>query len=265
MLNLKLTLEYDGSKFYGWQYQPRLRTVQGEVERALEVLLREKVHVNVAGRTDAGVHALGQICNFKTHVAVDPNTIPRSLNGILSHDVVVKRVEPVPLEFHARYDALSRQYCYVISRYPVAVGRGYAFFSKFPLDLELVKQASQHLLGEHNFRAFCSGATEDPHYLSFVEELAWEDHGDKIVMRIRANRFLRSMVRVIVGSLLQVGRGKMPPEDIAKILAQQNRVDAGATAKPHGLFLEKVFYAPDHIAPRRKARFAEAALAEAEE
>ena len=265
MPNFKLTLEYDGSKFYGWQYQPKMRTVQGEVERALEVLLREKTHINVAGRTDAGVHALGQVSNFKTNVEVDPEKLPRSLNGILPHDVVVKHAEVVPLEFHARYDALSRQYCYVISRYPVAVGRGYAFFSKFPLDLAAIRAASLYLMGEHNFRAFCSGATEDPHYLSFVEEIAWEDHGEKIIMRIRANRFLRSMVRVIVGSLLQVGRGKMPPEQIAEILAAQNRVAAGVTAPPHGLFLEKVFYAPDHIAPRRKARFAEPVLVEEEE
>jgi tRNA pseudouridine38-40 synthase len=265
MLNVKLTLEYDGGKFYGWQYQPKLRTVQGELERALEIFLREKVHAYVAGRTDTGVHALGQVSNFKTNIEVDPNTIPRSLNGILPHDVVVKHAELVPLEFHARYDALSRQYRYVISRYPVAVGRGYAYFSKFPLDLEAMKNASQHLLGEHNFRAFCSGATEDPHYLSNVEEIAWEDNGDKIYMSIRANRFLRSMVRVIVGSLLQVGRGKMAPDDIAKILAAQNRVAAGVTAPPHGLFLEKVFYAPDHIAPRRKMRFAEPVLVEEEE
>jgi len=264
MLNLKLTLEYDGSKFYGWQYQPKLRTVQSELERALEILLREKVHVNVAGRTDAGVHALGQVSNFITSIEVDPNTIPRSLNGILPHDVVVKAIEFVPLEFHARYDALSRQYRYVISRYPVAVGRGYTFFYKFPLDLAAIKQASLHLLGEHNFRAFCSSATEDPHYLSNVEEIAWEDHGDKIFMRIRANRFLRSMVRIIVGSLLQVGRGKMLPEEIAKILSEQKRIAAGMTAPPHGLFLEKVFYAPDHIAPRRKARFEEPLLVEEE-
>lgn len=263
--NIKLTLEYDGSKFYGWQYQPKMRTVQSELERALEIFLREKVHAFVAGRTDTGVHALGQVSNFKTSVAVNIETLPRSLNGILPHDVVVKHAEAVPLEFHARYDALSRQYRYVISRSPVAVGRGYAFFSKFPLDLEAMRHASQYLLGEHNFRSFCSGATDDPHYLSFVEEIAWEDDGDKIFMRIRANRFLRSMVRVIVGTLLQVGRGKMPPEEIAKILAEQKRMAAGITAPPHGLFLEKVFYAPDHIAPRRKLRFAEPALMEEEE
>ncbi len=264
MTNFKLTLEYDGSKFYGWQYQPKLRTVQGELERALEIFLREKVHVNVAGRTDAGVHALGQVSNFKTNVEADLHTIARALNGILPHDVVVKHVEAAPLEFHARYDALSRQYCYVISRYPVAVGRGYAFFNKFPLDLEVMQQASQHLLGEHNFRAFCSSATDDPHYLSFVESLEWEDRDEKIVMRIRANRFLRSMVRIIVGSLLEVGRGKMPPEQIARILAEQKRIAAGMTAPPHGLFLEKVFYAPDFIAPRRKARFEEPVLMEEE-
>ncbi len=244
MLNFKLTLEYDGSKFYGWQYQPQLRTVQSEVERALEVLLREKTHVNVAGRTDAGVHACGQVINFQTAAAIAPASLPRSLNGILSRDVVVKRAEIAPPHFHARFDALSRQYRYVLSRYPVAVGRGYAYFCKFPLALELMQQGARHLVGEHNFRAFCSSATEDPHYLSRVEAFEWRDSGEKISMRIRANRFLRGMVRIIVGTLIEVGRGRLAPEQVAVILERQQRVAAGMTAPPHGLFLEKVYYPP---------------------
>ncbi len=242
MPNAKLILEYDGSKFYGWQFQPQLRTVQGEVERALEVLLREKVRVNVAGRTDTGVHACGQVINFKTEVEIPTANLPRSLNGILSRDVVVKHAEMVPPDFHARFDAMSRQYRYVLSRYPVAVGRGYAYFCKFPLDVPVMQQAAQCLLGEHNFRAFCSTATEDPHYLSRVEEFEWKDNGEKIMMRIRANRFLRGMVRIIVGTLIEVGRGRMAPEQVGAILQQQQRVAAGMTASPHGLFLEKVYY-----------------------
>lgn len=244
MLNFKLILEYDGSKFYGWQFQPNLRTVQGEVERALQVLLREKIHVNVAGRTDTGVHALGQVINFTTNAEISPAVLPRSLNGILSRDVVVKRAELAPPDFHARFDAESRQYRYVLSRYPVAVGRGYAYFCKFALNVEAMRQASRHLLGEHNFRAFCSSATEDPHYLSRVEAFEWKDDGEKILMRIRANRFLRGMVRIIVGTMIEVGRGRMAPEQVAAILQRQQRVAAGTTAPPHGLFLEKVHYPP---------------------
>ena len=244
MVNFKLTLEYDGSKFYGWQLQPKLRTVQGEVERALQILLRESVKVNVAGRTDTGVHACGQVINFHTNVEASPATMPRSLNGILPHDVVVKQAEIAPPEFHARFDALSRQYFYVISRHPVAVGRKYAFFCKFPLAVDVMQQASECLLGEHNFRAFCSSATEDPHYLSRVEAIEWKDKGDKIIMRIRANRFLRNMVRIIMGTLLDVGRGKLGVDDVLRILEQQQRDAAGWTAPPHALFLEKVFYPP---------------------
>lgn len=242
MSNIKLLLEYDGSNFCGWQLQPKMRTVQGEVERALKILLREDIRLYVAGRTDAGVHALGQVANFHTTIAADTLLMPRKLNGILPHDVVVKHAEIVPEGFHARFDAVSRQYIYVLSRHPVAVGRGYAYFCKFPLALEQMKSAALHFLGEHNFRAFCCSSTEDPHYLSRVEMIQWEDNGDKILMRVRANRFLRNMVRIMAGTLINVGRGVLPASEIPVILAKQKRVDAGYTAPPHGLFLEKVIY-----------------------
>lgn len=257
MPNVKLVLEYDGSNFCGWQYQPKMRTVQGEVERALKILLKEKVGLYVAGRTDAGVHAYGQISNFYTTVAVDTQIMPRKLNGILPHDVVVKEAEIVPEAFHARYDAVSRQYVYVLSRHPVAVGRGYAYFCKFPLDLEEMKSAALHFLGEHNYRAFCCSSTEDPHYLSRVEMIQWEDNGEKILLRVRANRFLRNMVRIMVGTLINVGRGALPASEIPVILASQKRVEAGYTAPPHGLFLEKVLY------PESATSFARDALRDA--
>jgi len=242
MLNYKLTLEYDGSKFYGWQVQPKMRTVQGEVERALQILFRETIRVNVAGRTDSGVHALGQVINFRSTIEVPLNEIPRSLNGILSHDVVVKKVELAPENFHARFDARSRQYFYVLSKFPVAVGRHYAFFCKFPLEVAAMREASQHLLGEHDFRAFCDAGAEDPHYLSRIELLEWEETEERIKMIIRANRFLRSMVRIIVGTMIDVGRGKLTPAQVKEILDSRKRTEASFTAPPHGLFLEKVFY-----------------------
>jgi len=241
-VNLKLILEYDGSNFYGWQSQPNIRTVQGEVERALKILLREDIRVYVAGRTDTGVHALAQVINFHTQTDKKIEKLPRSLNGILPHDVVVKTVEVVPDEFHARFDAKSRQYFYVISRYPVAIGRRYAYYVKFPLDLDSMQAGAAHLLGEHNFRAFCYSRTEDPHYLCRVENIEWQDTGEKIIMRIRANRFLRNMVRIIVGTLLEVGQGKIAPDEVSNILQSQQRETSGTTAPPHGLFLEKVHY-----------------------
>ena len=242
IFNYKLTLEYDGSKFYGWQVQPGMRTVQGEFERALQVLFREPIRVNVAGRTDAGVHALGQVVNFRLTVELPLSEIPRSLNGILSHDVVVKKVELAPLDFHARRDAKSRQYFYMLSKMPVAVGRHYAFFCKFPLDVAAMREASQYLLGEHDFRAFCDAGTEDPHYLSRVELIEWEETEERIKLIIRANRFLRSMVRIIVGTMIDVGRGKLAPSQVKEILDSRRRTEASFTAPPHGLFLERVFY-----------------------
>jgi tRNA pseudouridine38-40 synthase len=240
--NYKLILEYDGSKFYGWQVQPGMRTVQGEVENALQILFRESIRVNVAGRTDAGVHALGQVINFRSAVELPLAGVPRSLNGILSHDVVVKKIELAPADFHARYDAKSRQYFYVLSKFPVAVGRHYAFFCKFPLDLAAMREASQYLLGEHDFRAFCDASTEDSHYLSRMELIEWEETEERIKLIIRANRFLRSMVRIIVGTMIDVGRGKLAPAQVKDILDSRRRSEASFTAPPHGLFLEKVFY-----------------------
>lgn len=242
IFNYKLILEYDGSKFYGWQVQPGMRTVQGEVENALQILFRESIRVNVAGRTDAGVHALGQVINFRTAVELPLAGMSRSLNGILSHDVVVKKVELAPADFHARHDAKSRQYFYVLSKFPVAVGRHYAFFCKFPLDVAAMREASQHLLGEHDFRAFCDASSEDPHYLSRMELIDWEETEERLKLIIRANRFLRSMVRIIVGTMIDVGRGKLTPPQVKDILDSRRRTEASFTAPPHGLFLEKVFY-----------------------
>ncbi len=242
LFNYKLTLEYDGSKFYGWQVQPGMRTVQSEVERALKILFREVIRVNVAGRTDSGVHALGQVINFHSAIELPLKDIPRSLNGILAHDVAVKIVELAPSAFHARHSAVSRQYFYVLSRFPVAVGRHYAFFCKFPLEVAAMREASLHLLGEHDFRAFCDTSTEDPHYLSRVELIEWEDTGERIKLIIRANRFLRSMVRIIVGTMIDVGRGKLTPPQVKEILESRKRTEASFTAPPHGLFLDRVFY-----------------------
>ncbi len=245
MPNYKLILEYDGSHFHGWQVQPGLRTVQGELEAAIATLTGEKVRVNCAGRTDRGVHALGQVVNFQLQESWSPERMLVGLNGITGRDVAVIAAEVVPDSFHARFDALARQYVYQICLRPLAVGRQYRFYCKFPLDLQAMKEASQCLLGEHAFEAFSQKSPDEKHYLSRVERVEWEDHDGLLTFRIRANRFLHHMVRLIVGTLIQVGRGKLTPEEFAKILADRNRNHIGFAAPPHGLFLERVFYPDD--------------------
>lgn len=245
MPTYKLTLEYDGTKFHGWQLQHKLRTVQAEVQKALAVLLRQDIQIQVAGRTDAGVHALGQVASFRCEQEVVAEVARRSLNGILPHDVVVKNVELVSDDFHPRFCAAARQYLYVLTRSPLAVYRHYAFFCKFALDFERMQRACPALLGEHDFRAFCEAGTDDLHFLSRVDYAAWEEQGERYLFRIRANRFLRSMVRIIVGTMIDIGRGRMEPESVAEILTRRERRRAGFTAPAVGLFLEKVFYDAD--------------------
>jgi len=242
MPTYKLTLEYDGTKFHGWQTQHKLRTVQGELEEALRTLLRQQLTVHAAGRTDTGVHALGQVVSFRSDQELEAATARRSLNGMLPRDIVVKGLEVAEGNFHARYSAIARQYLYVVSRVPVAVGRHLAFYCKFPLDLERLRRACPPLVGEHDFRAFCDADTEDPHYLCRVEFAQWEAAGERWMFRIRANRFLRSMVRIIVGTMIDIGRGRMEPEAINEILRGRERRHAGFTAPPLGLYLERVFY-----------------------
>lgn len=242
MRNIKLTLEYDGANFSGWQWQPRDRTVQGTLQHAIAKLLQETPKIYAAGRTDAGVHALGQVANFKTASALDLNSIRSGLNSYLPSDVVVLEAEEVGTDFHARYSAVKRVYRYVISKRFRAIGRNYSWFCKYDLDLEKIRQASRHLIGEHVFAAFCRESEEEPHYLSSVESLNWSETEDEVILQICANRFLHSMVRIIVGTMVDVGRGRLHPDQVKNILESRDRNRAGFSVPPQGLFLERVYY-----------------------
>ena len=242
MTNYKLLLEYDGSDFFGWQVQPGLRTVQGELERAIEVLVKEKVNLICAGRTDRGVHALGQVANFKAAREMEPGVVLRALNAITPKDIVVRQVEVVEDDFHARFSAVARQYIYYLSLRPIAIGRHYAFYFPHVLDFERMKEASSHLLGEHNFEAFSKKMPEEKHYRCDVEAVEWVEEDHRIGFRIRANRFVHHMVRIILGTLLQVGRGILSVDQFKAILDQGDRRHPGFKAPPHGLFLEKIYY-----------------------
>ena len=242
MRNIKLTLEYDGTKFFGWQYQPDARTVQGEIERSLKQLLQEEVSLIGSGRTDAGVHAFAQVANFHTANPLDTQKIRSGLNALLPHDVVVHEVEEVEADFHARYSAKAREYRYVISKVMRAVGRQYSWFFPEALDVTLMQRASQVLVGEHDFSSFCQTDFEGNHYLCTLERIQWTEFKDEIVLEVVANRFLHNMVRIIVGTMIDVGRGKVPSGQVQTIRDARDRRTAGRTVPAHGLFLVRVIY-----------------------
>ena len=242
MINLKLTIEFDGDGFSGWQRQPNVRTVQGEIEFSLQQFLQQPVKVVGAGRTDVGVHALGQVANVKVNTTLSLQKIKNSLNGILTPDVRIRDICEVPLEFNARFDAIAREYVYRITKRERAIGRQYMWYYKQPLAVEMMREATQVLHGQHDFRSFCKTKDEEDTYLCDLYKVIWWEDEEEIQFRIKANRFLHNMIRTIIGTAVEVGRGKMKPSEIANILANQNRGFAGPTAPAHGLCLKKVYY-----------------------
>jgi len=252
--NIKLTLEYDGSGFCGWQYQPGQRSVQGELESALGQLVQSKTTVIAAGRTDSGVHALGQVANFHTLSVLPAATFVRGANALLPPDVRVLAAAEVAESFNARYDALSRAYRYRISTRPRAVGRQYTWHLPRPLDLEAMAAGAAALLGEHDFVSFCQSGSGLEHHRCHVYAARWRREGDELIFEIRANRFVHNMVRIIVGTCVEIGCRARQPGAVAEILAARERSAAGRTAPAHGLFLLQIFYPPDiSIMPKEPA------------
>jgi tRNA pseudouridine38-40 synthase len=242
MRNIMLVLEYDGTDFVGWQIQPNGRSVQQELTRVLGELLQEDVNLIGAGRTDSGVHARGQAANFRTANAMPAETVLRALNGLLPPDVRVRVAQEVPEEFHARYSALSRRYRYTIVRSQRAIGRQYAWFVPHRLDAALMQRAASLFPGEHDFGSFCRVAADADHHRCTVTLSSWTEAGDTLMYDIEANRFLHGMVRALVGTMVDVGRGYTPPDALPSILEARDRGRAGMAAPPHGLSLEDVRY-----------------------
>jgi tRNA pseudouridine38-40 synthase len=245
--NFKITIEYDGSGFHGWQRQKEHRTVQEEIEKALHTVTRQKIAVIGSGRTDAGVHALGQVASFKCHTRLSPGTIQKALNSLLPDAVVIRECKPAAPTFHARYDAMRKTYRYRILNHPlaVAVGRQYAWHLRPPLDLDAMRGAAAILLGRHDFSAFEGAGSPRSHAVRQVLRayIDREEKAEFLAFDIEADGFLRFMVRNIVGTLVLVGRGKISGADFEEILRSKERKRAGATAPPHGLFLVCVRYA----------------------
>jgi tRNA pseudouridine38-40 synthase len=243
--NIKLTIEYDGTDFHGWQIQPGLKTIQGVIKEQIAQITQGKVNLLGAGRTDAGVHALGQVANFQTASAIDLAALQRGLNSLLAPDIVIKGIEEVEEGFHARFSARSKTYEYhILNRsYPSALLWAYAWFIPHQLDLASMERCGRLLIGSHDFSSFRASGDESRHSVREVIRLEIERRqGDLIVIVIEANAFLREMVRSIVGTLVDVGRGKTSLEEFKEIFRARDRRQAGMTAPAQGLFLVEVKY-----------------------
>lgn len=243
-MHCKLTLEYDGTNYHGWQLQKNAVTIQGTLEAALSRICSGAVRVRVAGRTDTGVHALGQIASFKTEKLLDLYRLQRALNGLLPRDIVVKRIEEVSETFNPRFDALSRTYRYQIwnHRWPSAIWARYAWHVSFPLKVDAMNQAAALLIGEHDFSSFQGSDWVEHNPQRTVLHSEFRQEGEFLVYHIEARSFLRHMVRNIVGTLVDVGRGAITVDDFATIFAAHDRTRAGVNAPPQGLFLVTVTY-----------------------
>jgi len=246
MRNIKFILSYDGSDFHGWQTQPGCRTVQETLENAIAaVTYEEKVRVNASGRTDAGVHALGQVANFYTASTLAPEVLARAVNAHLPPDVIVRQAAEVVQGFDANRDALRKLYRYVIHDGPIPdiFLRRLAWYCKWHLNVDAMSRASRPLLGQHDFHSF---ETDWPNRLSSIRtitHLSVNRLFDYIYIDVEADGFLYNMVRSIAGTLINVGRGYWPEERVAEILQSEDRKEAGPTAPAEGLFLMRVTYA----------------------
>ena len=245
MKNFKITIEYDGGAYHGWQRQASGRTIQGEIENALATMTGNRVSVTASGRTDAGVHALRQTANFKCTTSLSPEVFFNGLNSLLQKDIVITSCESVPNKFHARYDVKSKTYLYRILNRPIpaAINRQYSWHIRKKLDLDAMQNALRCIIGRHDFKAFeGSGSPRTDSIRCIITADLKRTDDEYLVLTLEGDGFLKFMVRNIVGTLVDVGLGKLTPAEFELILASKNRDLAGITAPAHGLFLVDVKY-----------------------
>ena len=244
MPTFKVILEYDGTHYAGWQCQPDQQTIQATLEETLATVAQERVSVIGAGRTDAGVHALGQVASFRSDATLIPADWFRALNGLLPKDIAVRSVQQAADDFHARYSAIGKLYEYrILNRSGrSALDRHRLWHLRKSLDLDAMRTAATALVGRHDFSSFEGSSTENINPTCRLERLALHREGDLIRIEAYADRFLRQMVRAIVGTLVEAGMGKRDPGSFNAILAARTRAAAGKTAPPQGLYLVRVDY-----------------------
>lgn len=244
MPTTRFLIEYDGTDFHGWQIQPGQRTIQGALEAALATALRQPVAVVGSGRTDAGVHARGQVAHVVSETAPDTYRLRAQLRGLLPEAIVVRQLERAPEGFHARFDATRRTYHYHVSEEPRALDRRWRVqLAPFP-DLNAMNTAAEALLGEHEFSSFCRTRSETTNRVCRVERAQWvpDPRAGDWRFEIAADRFVHGMVRAVVGTLLEIGRGRRAQDSLPSVLAARDRREAGPAAPAHGLVLHHIDY-----------------------
>ena len=242
MRDIKLLIEYDGSNFVGWQSQINGRSVQDEITKVLDQILQESINLIGAGRPDAGVHARGQVASLRTNSHLGVGSILSGLNGILPEDIYIHAVEEVAEGFSARYDARERLYKYYCAMKPTAIGRHYQWYVKYDLNMTAMNAVASQIVGEHDFESFCKFEAEVRHHRCVISRSSWKEIPGMYVYEIRGNRFLHGMVRALVGTMIDVGRGFIPVSTFREIINAKDRRKAGMAAPPQGLFLEEVTY-----------------------
>lgn len=244
MKNIRLTIEYDGKDFNGWQKQPNKLNIQGEIERVIEEITGEKVDLIASGRTDAGVHALAQMANFKTNSKLPVEKYPIALNTKLKKSIRIQKAEEVEEDFHSRYHCKQKTYRYVInnSEQGSSIYRNLEYFIPNKLDVEKMQEAVKYFEGEHDFKAFKASGTSSKSSVRTIYKAKVEKQGDRIVIELTGNGFLYNMVRIIAGTLVDVGLRKIEPDEIPEIIENGERSRAGKTLPTQGLYLVKVEY-----------------------
>jgi tRNA pseudouridine38-40 synthase len=241
--SLRLDIEYDGAGFVGWAGQPGLRSCEGVLVDALAMLLRHEVRVRAAGRTDAGVHASGQVASLTTDTDLTCDRILRGLAGILPRDLAVRAVTDAPAGFDARRDAVARRYEYrLLTGPPSPLRRGHTLHERSRLDRDALDAVADLVMGQHDFRAFTPTQTKHVFFHRTITHCRWDRRGDELVLEVEANAFLRGMVRALAGTMLMIGRGREPVTWMADLLEGAPRSAAGASAPPWGLTLVGVRY-----------------------
>ena len=244
MRNIKLTIEYDGKDFNGWQKQPNKLNIQGTIEQAIKSITGEDVELNASGRTDAGVHALGQVAKFKTNSQIPIDKMAIAINSRLKKSIVIKKAEEVDERFHSRLSCKRKTYRYVINNSPegTAIYRYLETHIPQKLDVQKMQEAIKYFVGEHDFKAFKASGTSSKNSVRTIYDAKVEQKDDRIFIELTGNGFLYNMVRIIVGTLVDVGLGKIEPERIKEIIELGKREFAGKTLPPNGLYLLKVVY-----------------------
>ena len=243
MRNLKLTIQYDGNKYCGWQKQPNSPGIQGTIEYAIYEITKEKVNITGSGRTDAGVHALGQVANFKTNSTISSSRIPDALNAKLPKDISIIDCQEVPDDFHSRYSATGKIYRYLIYNKPYRspLYKDTSYHVRYDLDIDKMRLEAKSLLGTHDFKGFMSSGSSVKDTVRTIYDVDIKENDGMISIEVSGNGFLYNMVRIIVGTLVDIGRGRIK-HNMEEIINSKSRSMCGHTAPAHGLFLKKVNY-----------------------